>query len=122
MNLECIYSFEVVVKHCSWENFWKIVFAILLQKKVVLVCKNRDILSNFFLFFMNIIKPFKWCFPYKFALTKEEIPLLNAPIPIYYAFDSSMGLYKIQTENMECCNELNTYYIKEDFFEKSSEQ
>lgn len=71
---------------------------------------------------MNIIKPFKWCFPYKFGLTKDEVDYLNAPIPVYCAFDSSMGLYKIQTENMECCDELNTYYIKRDFMEKSTDK
>lgn len=68
---------------------------------------------------MNIIKPFKWSFPYKFGLSKDDLFMLEAPVPVYCGFDKSMGLFKILTESIESEKELNVFYIEEDILEKS---
>lgn len=119
--IDTVFCFDVVLKIISWQNLIGIFKAILLEKSVVFVSNRKDLLCLFVKFFMSLILPFQWCFPYGYFLHQDSISFLNSPIPFIFGLSQSIGIYKLNLAKAQIQNKFQTYFIDQNIWEREEQ-
>lgn len=65
-----------------FEDFFKILTAVFLERSLVFVSDNYNILSSCVLGFRTLLKPFQWCYALIPVLPSPLVDIVDAPQPI----------------------------------------
>ncbi|KAK6940593.1 cDENN domain [Dillenia turbinata] len=101
-----IWTTATICRALSLESILALFSGVLLEKQVVVVCPNLDVLSAIVLFVIPIIRPFQWQSLYLPVLPRNMLDFLDAPVPYIVGILHKPADLKMKTTNLVHVNVL----------------
>ena len=107
--------FEVLMTCLSCENVIKIVGAMLLDRKIVLISTNPTLLNFCSIALLNLLYPFEWRYTMIPVLPKKLLPILDAPVIYLIGIDGKIesAFQYIPSDAIKVYLDKNTISIEE---------